>query len=107
MKTFECNPHYKQIRGKKSHGHLIRCGKSLWQKSNTIAWESIWKDQGYKNITKHNKGNIQQAYRQHQIKWRETRAVRQPKKFKADTTWKEWDQTFAICWREDSIHKWH
>jgi hypothetical protein len=133
MEIHQSNPLYKQTQRQKSHDHLIRCSESIWQNPTLFHDKHLGKIRNLRPLTKHNKSNIQQTIRQHQIKWRKTWS--NPTKIRGYTRlptlslpiqysiWspsqsnltakggqRDWNykrsQTVTICWWYDSIYKW-
>jgi hypothetical protein len=69
--------HINKLKEKKNtQSHTIRCWKSLWQNSKPLRDKSLGeiRDTGGGGIPKRKKGNLQQAYHQHQIKWRRSQS---------------------------------
>ena len=128
MKIYQCNPLYKYTETKK-YDHLIRYWKSIRQNLTPLG-----EIRDTRNVSKHNKSNIQQADSQHQIKWRKTQSdstkVRNKTRLstlsifiqhsswssgysnkttkgdQGNSNWKWRSQAIVICRWYDSIHKW-
>lgn len=66
--------HIKELKDKTLYDHLIRCGESLWQNRTHLHDKSLGEIRNTGHTPKHRKGNLQQAYSQHQIKWRGTQS---------------------------------
>ena len=48
--------------------------KNLWQKPTPLSDKDLGEIRDKRKTLKHNKGNLQQANSQHQIKWRESKS---------------------------------
>lgn len=75
MKIHQWNSPHKQTERKKPHDHFIRFWKSLWQSPRPLYDKNLGKGRDTRPIPKHNKGNVQHANSQHQIKWRKLKVV--------------------------------
>ena len=73
-KICQCNPPYNKLKEKNPYDHLIICWKSLWQNRTPLYDKSFGYSRDTRDLPKHNKGNLQQTYSWHKIKWRETQS---------------------------------
>ena len=134
MEIHICNLLYKQTQRKKSHAHLLRCRKSIWQNTTTLHVKSIGEIMNSRALPKHNNSNLLQTNSPYQIKsrhtwsnptkiWDKTRKPTLPitiqhctwsprqsnsttKGDQGDTNWKRRSQNITFCRWYDSIYKW-